>query len=497
VKTIKLQNHEWSYEETDPLGAPGGFGEVFRGEGTTGAVAVKRLKLSAAAAAHRELTIGASLANRDLRHIVPVLDYGQDANSDRYFLVMPICERSLQQEVAGRGSIPPDDVRQITLGILAGLREAGDIVHRDLKPSNILFCDGGWRIADFGIAKFVEDSTSLETLRGFLTHAYGAPEQWEGQRPTQATDVYALGCIIHTMITGAPPFTGSIDQIREAHLHKAPPALPQLGDRLGAFVNLMLRKTQMSRPSVDRCLEVFAEAATPIASPARAGLAAAAHRVAVETAAVEAALKEQRSREAEWDKLVAESVTELEGIRERLIAAICAATDEATRHERGVSLGKGRITFGRVDRLARSPDGGPNLKQSGWTVAAWCFLEIQCTGLHISAFGDPRGRYSWSATLVFAATPEDGTFRWREVSFYRQFGSTSEDEPFALNPATRDFDLAFSNVVAAVNVALGPLIIDGEKEAAFHDRWIALLSKAALGSLSRPRAMPIDLSFFA
>lgn len=55
--TIKLNSGEWSYNDSDPLGAPGGFGEVFRGEGPTGPVAIKRLKLSATSAAHRELNM--------------------------------------------------------------------------------------------------------------------------------------------------------------------------------------------------------------------------------------------------------------------------------------------------------------------------------------------------------------------------------------------------------------------------------------------------------
>ncbi|MDM3788590.1 protein kinase, partial [Proteus mirabilis] len=78
--------------------------------------------------------------------------------------------------------------------------EVGDIVHRDLKPGNILRHEERWKIADFGIAKFVEDSTSLETLREALTPSYAAPEQWLGQRPTSATDIYALGCIIHALV---------------------------------------------------------------------------------------------------------------------------------------------------------------------------------------------------------------------------------------------------------------------------------------------------------
>lgn len=192
MQTIRLERGEWSFDESDLLGPPGGFGEVFRGTGPAGPVAVKRLKLSAGAASHREMKIGATLADRSLEHVVPIFDFGQDAESDRYFLVMPLCDYSLQDLLRREATLDPASAREAALAILAGLEEASDIVHRDLKPGNILFHDGRWKIADFGIAKFVEDATSLESLRTSLTPSYAAPEQWRGERPASATDIYAL-----------------------------------------------------------------------------------------------------------------------------------------------------------------------------------------------------------------------------------------------------------------------------------------------------------------
>ena len=182
MPTIRLNDAEWTYDEADPLGPAGGFGEVFRGTGVNGAVAVKRLKLTANAAAHREMNIGQVLAGRTLKHVVPVLDYGQDAGSDGYFLVMPICERSLQDEI-DKGVLTMAEARAAALDVLAGLAEVGDIVHRDLKPGNVLYYDGAWRLADFGIAKFVEDSTSLRTLRNSLTPPTALQSSGRGRRP--------------------------------------------------------------------------------------------------------------------------------------------------------------------------------------------------------------------------------------------------------------------------------------------------------------------------
>ncbi|MBW0150742.1 MAG: protein kinase [Phenylobacterium sp.] len=73
------------------------------------------------------------------------------------------------------------------------------MLHRDLKPGAVLWHEERRKIADFGIAKFVGDATSLERHRTSLTPVYAAPEQWRGERTKNAADVHALGCIIHAL----------------------------------------------------------------------------------------------------------------------------------------------------------------------------------------------------------------------------------------------------------------------------------------------------------
>ena len=96
MDTIRLNNGTWQIDLSNPLGGAGGFGEVFFGKGSAGDdVAIKRLKITAGQAAHREMNIGNDLSNRKYNHVVPILDSGLDADSDRYYLVMPVCEQSL------------------------------------------------------------------------------------------------------------------------------------------------------------------------------------------------------------------------------------------------------------------------------------------------------------------------------------------------------------------------------------------------------------------
>ena len=150
IHEIRLAQGAWRYDDEKRLGQPGGFGEVFEGEGDDGPVAVKRLLATANQFGHRELDINRRLMERNLEHVVPVYDAGQDAGSDRYFLVMPVCGESLQDVVRRHpDGMQLEDVTEAVSTILKGLTEVSDLVHRDLKPSNILRHQVIWKIADF------------------------------------------------------------------------------------------------------------------------------------------------------------------------------------------------------------------------------------------------------------------------------------------------------------------------------------------------------------
>ena len=147
VIQVKLPNGIWTYDPQKPLGTPGGFGAVFAGKSSSGEpVAVKKLHLGATDAAHRELKIASELANRKFEHVMPVLDAGQDSESDGYFVIMPVADQSLQDVLNRNGAMEEAQAVEVVLQVTLGLTELPDLVHRDLKPANVLLLNGSWKI---------------------------------------------------------------------------------------------------------------------------------------------------------------------------------------------------------------------------------------------------------------------------------------------------------------------------------------------------------------
>lgn len=491
MTNIKLQNAAWSFDDSAQLGNAGGFGEVFKGTAENGnQVAVKRLKLTAGKAAYRELAIGEWLSNQNLQNVVPVLDFGQDADSDRYFIVMPVCEYSLEQEILKCGKFTLNRTKETALNIISGLLEAKKVVHRDLKPSNILWHNGTWKIADFGISKFIEDATSQETLRESLTPAYAAPEQWRGAPPSPAIDVYALGCIIHTMLNGKPPFLGAID-LRQAHLNEIPPILSAI-PRLNSLTSSMLRKAPQTRPSLDVCACALQQIGNNQHISSREELAAAGAQVARVEAEKEATASKRQSEIDEWNEIARAGVAELGPLVSRLFDEIAQTCEAAKISGRTIRMGKATLSLDDLQPRSYVMQNGS--QPDGWKIAASATISIS-TFLDRVAPNDPED-YKFTANLLFATNKLTPTYRWFELSFFNLSASHGKHSPVALQIDSRAFQLALSNLTFTWQVASGPWMIDLFGEEAFNSRWTKLFAKAAIGILRPPSYLPIQQSFY-
>ncbi len=209
----------------------GGMGVVYRATYTkTGQVVALKLlstelssKPRLVARFERELAI-----LKKLKHPNIVPCYGGGKLGDQHFLAMELIEGgTLASELKKRSKLSWEEVIPIGLQICSALEHAHEhgIIHRDLKPSNLLRTkDGKLKLADFGIARD-NDATALTAAGKTVgTFSYMAPEQIRGNPPVSAqTDLYALGCVMYELLTGAPPFAAeTAGELLYQHIEKKP-----------------------------------------------------------------------------------------------------------------------------------------------------------------------------------------------------------------------------------------------------------------------------------
>ena len=241
------------YEISAQLGA-GGMGQVFRARDTklNREVALKVLPDSFAndpdrmARFTREAQTLASLNHPNIAHV-----HGLEEAGAVRALVMELVEGEDLSRRLVRGAIPLDEALAIARQIAEALEAAHDrgIVHRDLKPANIkVRADGTVKVLDFGLAKPLDPNpasapadnpaaitTPAMTEAGMIlgTAAYMSPEQARGKAVDKRADIWAFGCVLYEMLTGARLFAGdSVPETlglifsREPELATLPSATP-------------------------------------------------------------------------------------------------------------------------------------------------------------------------------------------------------------------------------------------------------------------------------
>jgi serine/threonine-protein kinase len=170
------------------------------------------------------------IAALDHPRIVAV--YEIEELDNRVFIAMKYLNGpSLDAVLAERGALAWDEVQHISGEVLEALAyaHAKGVLHRDLKPANIVLDrEKGAVLTDFGFARLVgETSLSLSLSGGLVgTPHYIAPELWQNQPPSPASDLYALGCILYEMVLGRKAFPGDTSPaVMMAHFQ--PLALPE------------------------------------------------------------------------------------------------------------------------------------------------------------------------------------------------------------------------------------------------------------------------------
>jgi eukaryotic-like serine/threonine-protein kinase len=218
--------------------AVGGFARVYRATDRrlNRPVAVKmldagRVATADPAAKQRFVREARSSAGFTHPHAVTVYDAGE-ADGELFIVMELVDGPSLAEAMADRGQFAESDAVLIATQVLSalGAAHASGIVHRDVKPANILLdARGDAKLADFGIAKRFDDLTDSLTATGLIvgTPRYLSPEYARGEPISPATDIYAVGVILHEMLAGAPPFA---DESLLATANRDRHPVPRVGD---------------------------------------------------------------------------------------------------------------------------------------------------------------------------------------------------------------------------------------------------------------------------
>jgi len=241
------------YRIVSPLGK-GGMGEVYRADDIRlgQPVALKFLPAALAADSIRlqrlvdEVRIGRQISHPN---VCRLYDIGE--TEGHHFLVMEYVDgEDLASLLRRIGRMPGDKALEIARGLCAGLAAAHEkgIIHRDLKPANVMIDGRGQaRIADFGLAALAHDG-SVADMSG--TPQYMAPEQLTGGGASLRSDVYALGLVLHEMLTGKRVFEAkSLNELRALHADTKPLSLSSSGTDIDPGLDRVIQRCLAKDPT--------------------------------------------------------------------------------------------------------------------------------------------------------------------------------------------------------------------------------------------------------
>jgi hypothetical protein len=195
-------------------------------------------------------------------HVAQVYDYGPSGPDGSPYLVMEYVDGPSLADILVVDPIDPALALDVTAQAAEGLAAAhkAGVIHRDVKPGNILIsAEGVVKVTDFGIAHAAGQVpvTSPGLVMG--TTQYMAPERIAGNPGTAASDLYALGIVLHECLTGVPPHDGTAAEVMAAHLYMPLPPLPaDVPAELDVLVDRLTAKDPAKRISDARELAELA-----------------------------------------------------------------------------------------------------------------------------------------------------------------------------------------------------------------------------------------------
>ncbi|MET7422936.1 serine/threonine-protein kinase [Dactylosporangium sp. NPDC005555] len=262
------------YRLTEELGV-GGMAVVWKAhdELLNRHVAVKVLagaQTAAPAARRRVLAEAQAAAQVQHPHVANIYDYGEATEGSGHrvpYVVMELLPgRTLSQRLAA-GPLPPRAALRVCAEVAAALAaaHARNVVHRDVKPANVILTPSGAKVVDFGLAAIAGQPDLDEDGQLLGTAAYLAPERLTGDEVLPASDVYALGLLIHRALTDELPWEADTpSQMLNAHVYVEPEPLtpmPGVPGEVNEICDRCLAKDPADRPPAAEVAAVLAAAA--------------------------------------------------------------------------------------------------------------------------------------------------------------------------------------------------------------------------------------------
>jgi|GEM_PF-216070 len=192
-----------------------------------------------------------AMAKIDHPNAVRVYEVREDLGI-HYVAMEYVDGKSMQKWMDELGKLPIGDAVHVILRCAEALQSAHaqHMIHRDIKPDNVMLTSrGGVKVADFGLAKALDDDLSMtQSGTGLGTPYYMAPEQARNAKHVDGrADIYALGVTFYYFVTGSLPFTGNstieVIQNKERGVFTAARKLnPQVSERLELVIDKMILK---------------------------------------------------------------------------------------------------------------------------------------------------------------------------------------------------------------------------------------------------------------
>jgi serine/threonine protein kinase len=194
----------------------------------------------------------------DNSHIVPVHDF--DEHNGQPYIVLKFIDGQTLRDRMLASPLSELEILRVVSAVGDGLQYAHNrgVLHRDIKPSNVLVAnDGKVYLTDFGLARIVENASTLTGDMILGTPHYISPEQAiNSERLDERTDIYSFGVMLYEMVTGCLPFTAdTVFSIINDHIHEPPPLPSSIKPDLSQDVEGVILKALAKNPG-DRYAKV-------------------------------------------------------------------------------------------------------------------------------------------------------------------------------------------------------------------------------------------------